>query len=101
MQFARGERTLRTTEVPERPPALAAQDLIRLRHQFQMSQGLFAQLLNVSRKTVQSWEQGDRQPSQAALRLLQILGARPAVVCEVVGLCGVPGRREQARKPAK
>jgi putative transcriptional regulator len=101
VQFARGELTLRSTEVPDRPPALQAQDLIRLRQQFQMSQGVFAQLLNVSPKTVQSWEQGERQPSKAALRLLQILGARPAVVCEIVGLRSVPGRRDPAKKAAK
>jgi DNA-binding transcriptional regulator YiaG len=34
-----------------------------------MSQAVFAQVLNVSTKTVQSWVQGQRKPSQAALRL--------------------------------
>ena len=35
------------------------------------SQGIFAAILNVSVKTVQSWESGDRMPSHAALRLLE------------------------------
>jgi predicted transcriptional regulator len=51
-----------------------------------MSQGVFAKMLNVSAKTVQSWEQGERRPSQAALRLLQVIGAQPAIVCEIVGI---------------
>jgi putative transcriptional regulator len=51
-----------------------------------MSQGVFARTLNVSVKTVQSWEQGERKPSQAALRLLQLLDANPEAVCEIVGL---------------
>jgi len=86
VQFARDELTLRTTEVPALPPALRPQEVRRLRQQLNMSQGVFARMLNVSPKTVQSWEQGERKPSQAALRLLQILAARPEVVCQVVGI---------------
>ncbi len=80
IQCAKGELNLRTTEPPERPPALKAREVAVLRQQLNMSQGVFAHMLNVSPKTVQSWEQGERQPSQAALRLLQILRARPQVV---------------------
>jgi putative transcriptional regulator len=83
--FARGELSLRTTLVPVRPPKMPAQKVVRLRQRLGMSQAVFAQTLNVSTKTVQSWEQGERRPSQAALRLLQILEARPQVVGEVLG----------------
>jgi DNA-binding transcriptional regulator YiaG len=86
LQFARGELNLRTTAIPEDPPPLEAQEVLRLRQQLGMSQGVFARILNVSPKTVQSWEQGERRPTQAALRLLQILGARPEVVSQVVGI---------------
>lgn len=37
------------------------------------SQGLFARILNVSIKTVQSWESRKRTPSHSALRLLEII----------------------------
>jgi putative transcriptional regulator len=69
-----GELSLETTVValPDPPPVLGAQELTRLRHANRMSQAVFARLLNVSTKTVQSWEQGIRKPSQAALRLLQV-----------------------------
>jgi len=86
IQFAQGELNLRTTVLPGRPPPLAAQEVVHLRQQLNMSQGVFAKMLNVSPKTVQSWEQGERKPSQAALRLLQILGTRPEVVCQIVGV---------------
>jgi putative transcriptional regulator len=86
IQFARNELTLRTTEIPERPPDLRAREVLRLRQQLKMSQGVFARMLNVSSKTVQSWEQGERRPSRAALRLLQILGALPEEVCQVIGV---------------
>ena len=98
--FARGERTLRTTEAAGRPPTMEARALVRLRRQLGMSQGVFARTLNVSPKTVQSWEQGERTPSQAALRLLQVLQARPEVVCQVIGIRSTPSgsRRRRAHR---
>ncbi|MCC6154411.1 MAG: hypothetical protein IT367_11665 [Candidatus Hydrogenedentes bacterium] len=49
-----------------------------------MSQTVFAAPLNVSKKTVQSWEQGIRSPSDASLRLLQIIRKRPDVVETII-----------------
>ena len=51
-----------------------------------MSQAVFARLLNVSPKTIQSWEQGQRVPSQAAQRMLHVFQERPEMVLEVVGM---------------
>ena len=81
--------TLKTVEVPDPPPEIDAKTLVALREQAKMSQGVFAKLLFVSAKTVQSWEQGVRVPSKAARRLIQIFAERPGVVCEVVGLRAV------------
>ena len=58
VRFAKGELPLRTTEVPDQPPAWHAQDIRNLRERLEMSQGVFGGLLNVSLKTVQGWEQG-------------------------------------------
>jgi len=54
------------------PREYRANDVKRLRRTLKCSQSSFAKLLNISIKTVQSWESGRRVPSQAALRLLQI-----------------------------
>ena len=54
-----------------------------------MSQAVFAKVLYVSPKTVQSWEQGVRVPSMAARRLIHIFAEQPATVCKVVGLPAV------------
>ena len=81
-----GELTLRTTALPEEPPRIDQQMIIRLRERAMMSQSVFARLLNVSPKTVQSWEQGVRQPSEACRRLIQIFSLHPAMVCQIVGL---------------
>ena len=94
IRHAKGEIILRTTtlDTPGRPPEVGAEELTTLRHKSGMSQAVFAQVLNVSTKTVQSWEQGQRKPSQAALRLIQVFRHDPAVMLELVGMSG-PVRR--------
>ncbi len=71
----RGERTLRVTEVvvPDPPQLYSADDVRRIRINLNMSQAGFARLLQVSSKTVQSWEQGTRRPQQSSARLLQFI----------------------------
>jgi putative transcriptional regulator len=86
IQFAKGELTLRTTEIPSPPAEIRAKEVTALREKAGMSQAVFARVLNVSTKTVQSWEQGQRKPSRAALRMLQVFRSKPRVVCEVAGV---------------
>jgi len=88
IRHARGEITLKTTtvELPDKPPEIDASTLVALRNQSGMSQAVFASLLNVSTKTVQSWEQGVRTPSHASRRLIQIYSQHPEAVCQTVGL---------------
>ena len=54
--------------------------LMKLRQQLNLSQAVFASVLNGSVKTVQAWEQGLRQPSYAALKLLTIAKKHPEVL---------------------
>jgi putative transcriptional regulator len=60
-------------EVPEPPAEYKPKQIKRIRENNHYSQGVFAKVLNVSVKTVQSWESGQRMPSHAALRLLEIV----------------------------
>jgi putative transcriptional regulator len=85
----RGELTLKTVEIPEEPPEIDAKTLAAIRSQAAMSQSIFARVLNVSYKTVQSWEQGLREPSHASRRLLQVFVEHPEIVCQTVGLPAV------------
>jgi putative transcriptional regulator len=48
-----------------------------------LSQTQFAQLLGVSVRTLQEWEQGRRAPSGAARTLLRIVAKNPQVLREV------------------
>jgi putative transcriptional regulator len=99
----RGDVKLKSIEVPEEPPEIDASNLAALRQAAQMSQTAFAQVLNVSAKTVQSWEQGVRTPSMSSRRLIHVFSQRPEVVCEIVGvkpvtLSGVKIKRIAAGK---
>lgn len=48
-----------------------------------LSQAQFAQLLGVSVRTLQEWEQGRRAPSGAARTLLRIAAKNPRAVLDV------------------
>ena len=61
-------------------PAYSAADVVRIRRQFGVSQAVFAMVLNVSRATVRSWEQGLKPPSGASVRLLEIADRDPDVL---------------------
>jgi len=78
--YSCGELSLVTTEPPPPPPELSRAEIAALRKRLKMSQAFFAAVLNVSAKAVQSWEQGIRRPSDAALRMLQVIGRQPSVV---------------------
>lgn len=51
---------------------------------FEMSQPVFASLLNVKPATVRAWEQGQRTPDGAASRLLEILSKDTGIAEELV-----------------
>ncbi len=53
------------------------------RYQVGLSQSRFAELLGVSLRTLQDWEQGRREPSGAARTLLKIAEKRPEVLREL------------------
>lgn len=86
IENVQGELTLRSVNVPEELPEIDGATLAALRAQSAMSQAVFAKLLNVSTKTLQSWEQGVRQPSDASRRLIQVFSEQPEMFCRMVGL---------------
>ena len=54
-----------------------------IRQQTGLSQAKFAELLGVSVRTLQEWEQGRRLPSGAARTLLRIAAKNPHLILEV------------------
>lgn len=73
--YKKGKLTLKSEliDIPKPPAEYKAQEIKKIREKGHYSQGVFAMILNVSIKTVQAWETGQRVPSHAALRLLEII----------------------------
>jgi putative transcriptional regulator len=86
IRHMKGEIQLRTTVLPGPPPEVSPDQIVALRAEHAMSQAIFARFLNVSIKTVQSWERGSRKPSQAALRLIQLFARNPTAVFDLLGI---------------
>jgi len=62
---------------------VAYSPVIEARSKVDLSQAQFAALLGVSVRTLQSWEQGRKQPSGAARTLIAIALTRPRVLREL------------------
>ena len=52
---------------------MGAKEIRTLRDRFQLSQAVFAAVLNTSLSTVQKWEAGAKKPSGPSLKLLSLL----------------------------
>jgi putative transcriptional regulator len=77
----RGERKLtlrsRTLILPEPIAPVRSRDVAAIRRQLNVSQSVFAALLNVPKVTANSWEKRTRKPTGAALRLLDLIRRKP------------------------
>jgi putative transcriptional regulator len=58
-------------------------DIAKTREKTGLSRARFAQLLGVSVRTLQDWEQGRRAPSGAARTLLRIAAKNPKALLDV------------------
>jgi putative transcriptional regulator len=79
---ATGKITARTHQLTKRATAFSNEEIAEIRKSMNVSQAVFADLLNVPKATAISWERGLRSPSGAALRLLQIAKKRPQALLE-------------------
>ncbi len=71
---------LRVTELPPPPKPLTPNQIRAIRKSFNVSQVIFARIINVSANAVESWEQGVRHPREATLKLLTIAHKHPEVL---------------------
>ena len=67
----------------KRKKAMPKSQVARVRLQSGLSQSDFAAVLGVSKRTLEQWEQGRREPSGAAKTLLRIAERHPEVLIEV------------------
>ncbi len=54
-------------------------EIINIRKRLKMSQQELADLIGISKGTIENWEQGRRRPTGAARALLKILMSKPKV----------------------
>jgi putative transcriptional regulator len=72
---------LRVTEIPRVKP-MRPRQIKKIRQALGASQTVFAYILNVSPRVVQSWEHGARRPTNAALKLLSIAQNDPQILLQ-------------------
>jgi putative transcriptional regulator len=60
-----------------KPVSLTAEEISSIRKTLNVSQSVFAKLLNVSLSSVRQWEQGLRKPSGSTMILLELLQKEP------------------------
>jgi len=65
-------------------PKYNSQTIKELRTQLQLTQKLFAGLMGVSVRTVESWENGQNTPNGSAARLMEFLKNHPQLKEEVI-----------------
>ena len=80
LDHAEGKIELRTTRLRIDPvrDTISAEEIKSVRSSLKMSQGVFASVMGVSKKTVESWETGRYNPDGAARRLLSVMQKDPS-----------------------
>ncbi len=59
---------------------IGPKEIMALRRKLNVSQAVFAGMLNVPKVTAISWEKGRRRPTGAALRLLDLVRQKPQIL---------------------
>jgi len=74
-----GRIDLRTSHISISPvrDTISAEEIKSIRKELGMSQSIFATVIGVSKRTVESWENGRYSPDGAARRLLSVIQQDP------------------------
>jgi putative transcriptional regulator len=79
LAYAKGDKSKGRSRIREAPPKIApvknySKDSIKqLRVSLNLSQRSFADVLGVSHRTVESWENGANQPAGSSSRIIELL----------------------------
>jgi putative transcriptional regulator len=79
-----GGAILRGEKAPARAYTVVDPNVAEVREKYGLSQSKFADLLGISVRTLQNWEQGRRTPDGPARVLLRVAARHPEAVLDVV-----------------
>jgi putative transcriptional regulator len=78
-EILQGVRDIKSGRIGRRY-TIESWSIVRAREKSGLSQASFAELLGVSVRTVQDWEQGRREPNAAAKTLIRVAELHPDVL---------------------
>jgi len=89
LAYAKGEETAckvtRVSDVVIEPiPDIGKLEVQTIRQSLNLSQKVFADVVGVSKKTVEAWENGRNKPEGAARRLIGMMAKNKSIVQEIV-----------------
>ena len=77
-QYDKGKVTLKSHSIKEVSAIdISADEIVKIREQFNMSRGVFARYLRTSSRTLENWEQGRSSPNEQAKTLLKLVKTHP------------------------
>jgi putative transcriptional regulator len=82
-EILRGIRDIKAGRIGRRYTA-ESYPIVRARERSGLSQAKFAELLGVSVRTLQDWEQGRREPGAAAKTLIKVAQMHPEILRKIV-----------------
>ena len=78
-----GKGRIGRVHVPNQDGSFSESEIVKARFASSLSQAQFAEMLGISKRTLQQWEQGRRSPTGAARTLLRIVARHPGMLKEV------------------
>lgn len=84
-QHLKNDKKLRTRKIRVKSlPTFGPHDIKAIRSKTKLSQSMLSEVIGVSPKTVEAWEQGKNRPSGSSTRILQLLNNDPNLILKEV-----------------
>lgn len=86
-EYSEGKLTLKTHQINDVSELdISPNEIVHIREKFNMSRGVFANLLHTSSRTLENWEQGRSAPNGQAITLLKLVQRHPETLTHIAEL---------------
>ena len=79
-----GAKILKGQQAPSRSYEVSSHSIKETRQKYNLTQAEFAELLDVSLRTLQNWERGRREPQGPAKVLLKVASVHPEAILDTI-----------------